>query len=97
MQHHFVAAIVPPPGAPWHYQLTTSGNEYQLAVTAPSVPKAGVVPGLDLTGYTTTPAIPTPTVEGRIERRWVPMNDLSAWYRCRKADGKITKTKFYIR
>jgi YidC/Oxa1 family membrane protein insertase len=35
MQHHFVAAIVPPVGAPWHYQLSTSGNEYLLAATAP--------------------------------------------------------------
>ena len=41
------------------------------ATNAPAVPKAGVVAGLDLTGYTTTPAIPTPTVEGRIEREVV--------------------------
>ena len=41
------------------------------AVAAPAVPKAGVVAGLDLTGYTTTSAIPTPTVEGRIEREVV--------------------------
>ncbi len=41
------------------------------AVTAPAAPKAGVVAGLDLTGYTTTPAIPTPTVDGRIEREVV--------------------------
>jgi mono/diheme cytochrome c family protein len=41
------------------------------AAPAPAVPKAGVVAGLDLTGYTTTPAIPTPTVEGRIEREVV--------------------------
>jgi mono/diheme cytochrome c family protein len=41
------------------------------AATAPAAPKAGVVAGLDLTGYTTTPAIPTPTVEGRIEREVV--------------------------
>lgn len=34
-------------------------------------PKAGVVPGLDLTGYTTTAAVPTPTVEGRIDREVV--------------------------
>jgi YidC/Oxa1 family membrane protein insertase len=34
MQHHFVAAFVPPPGAPWHYQITTSGNTYLLAATA---------------------------------------------------------------
>ena len=38
---------------------------------APAAPKAGVVAGLDLTGYTTTPAIPTPTVDGRIEREVV--------------------------
>ena len=36
MQHHFVAAIVPPVGAAWHYQLTTSGNEYLLAATGPA-------------------------------------------------------------
>jgi len=31
------------------------------------------------------------------ERRWVPMNDVSAWYRCRKKDGRVVKTKFHIR
>ncbi len=31
------------------------------------------------------------------ERRWVPMNDLSAWYRCRRANGRIVKARFYIR
>jgi hypothetical protein len=31
------------------------------------------------------------------ERRWVPMNDVSAWYRCRKKDGRVEKTKFHIR
>ena len=31
-------------------------------------PKSGVVAGLDLTGYATTTAIPTPTVDGRIDR-----------------------------
>ena len=41
------------------------------AADAPAAPKAGVVAGLDLTGYTTTPAIPTPTVDGRIEREVV--------------------------
>jgi hypothetical protein len=34
-------------------------------------PKPGAVPGLDLTGYTTTPPVPTPTVEGRIDREVV--------------------------
>ena len=36
MQHHFVAAIVPPVGAPWHFLLTTRGNEYLLAATGPA-------------------------------------------------------------
>jgi hypothetical protein len=31
------------------------------------------------------------------ERRWVPMNDLSAWYRCYKSKGRLVKTKFHIR
>ena len=29
------------------------------------------MPGLDLSGYTTTPAVPTPTVDGRIDREVV--------------------------
>ena len=31
------------------------------------------------------------------ERRWVPMNDLSSWYRVHKQDGRIVKSKFHIR
>jgi hypothetical protein len=31
------------------------------------------------------------------ERRWVPMNDLSSWFRCRITDGRITRTRFHIR
>ncbi len=41
------------------------------ATDAPALPKRGVVAGLDLTGYTTTPAIATPTVDGRIDREVV--------------------------
>ena len=41
------------------------------SIDAPAVPKSGVVAGLDLTGYTTTPGIPTPTVNGRIFREVV--------------------------
>jgi len=41
------------------------------ATDAPAAPKAGAVAGLDLTGYTTTPAIATPTVDGRIDREVV--------------------------
>jgi hypothetical protein len=31
------------------------------------------------------------------ERRWVPMNDLSAWYRCFRKNGTVAKEKFHIR
>jgi len=31
------------------------------------------------------------------ERRWVPMNDVSAWYRCRRKEGRVVKEKFHIR
>jgi len=35
LQHHFVSAIVPPRGAPWHFTLGASGNQYLLSVTGP--------------------------------------------------------------
>ena len=41
------------------------------AIDAPAAPKAGVVAGLDLTGYATTPPIPTPTASGSMEREVV--------------------------
>jgi mono/diheme cytochrome c family protein len=55
---------------------TQNGTFYTLhmedpATDAPAAPKPGVVAGLDLTGYTTTPAVPTPTVGGRIDREVV--------------------------
>jgi hypothetical protein len=31
------------------------------------------------------------------ERRWVPMNDLSTWYRAQKKRGRLVKTRFHIR
>jgi len=31
------------------------------------------------------------------ERRWVSINDDSAWYRCQKKGGRVTKTRFHIR
>ncbi len=40
-------------------------------VAAPPEPKPGVVAGLDLAGYTTTPVVPTPTVERATEREVV--------------------------
>jgi hypothetical protein len=41
------------------------------AVQAAAAPRSGVVAGLDLSAYTTTPAISTPTVDGRIDREAV--------------------------
>jgi hypothetical protein len=31
------------------------------------------------------------------ERRWVSMNDVSSWFRCRMRDGKMVKDKLHIR
>ena len=41
------------------------------AIAAPAAPRAGVVAGLDLSGYAITPAVPTPTVNDRIDREVV--------------------------
>jgi glucose/arabinose dehydrogenase/mono/diheme cytochrome c family protein len=38
-------------------------------VKAPAEPKAGVIPGLDLTGYRTTPTVATPTWPGAVINR----------------------------
>ncbi|MBS0579317.1 MAG: membrane protein insertase YidC [Proteobacteria bacterium] len=35
LQHHFVSAIVPPPGAPWHFNLSAAGAQYLLSATSP--------------------------------------------------------------
>jgi Glucose / Sorbosone dehydrogenase len=43
----------------------------ERAIAAPAAPRTGVVPGLDLTGYATTPALPTPTVNGQVDREVV--------------------------
>jgi mono/diheme cytochrome c family protein len=53
-----------------------NGVFYTLHMEDPSTPgsatpRSGVVPGLDLSGYTTTPAVPTPTVNGQIDREVV--------------------------
>jgi hypothetical protein len=31
------------------------------------------------------------------ERRWVPMNDVSSWYRAESKNGRMARTKFHIR
>ncbi|HEY7499580.1 MAG TPA: PQQ-dependent sugar dehydrogenase [Vicinamibacterales bacterium] len=55
------------------------------ATPAPAAPKTGVVPGLDLSKYATTPAIATPTFNGRIDREAV----LIEW-----TDRNIANTTF---
>ena len=35
MQHHFVSAVVPAPGVPYHYSMQVQGNEYALSVAGP--------------------------------------------------------------
>jgi YidC/Oxa1 family membrane protein insertase len=35
LQHHFVSAIVPPRGAPWHFGLAVSGSQYLLSASGP--------------------------------------------------------------
>jgi YidC/Oxa1 family membrane protein insertase len=36
LQHHFVSAIVPPRGPPWHFGLGVSGEQYLLSATGPA-------------------------------------------------------------
>ncbi len=53
-----------------------NGVFYTLHMEDPSTPgsatpRSGVVPGLDLSGYRTTAAVPTPTVNGQIDREVV--------------------------
>ena len=55
------------------------------ATPAAAAPKAGAAPGLDVTNYSTTPAIPTPTANGRIAREAVMIE----W-----TDRDITNTTF---
>jgi YidC/Oxa1 family membrane protein insertase len=49
-QHHFVSAIVPPRGAPWHFGLSVEGAQYLLSATGPP---QSVAPGADAAFSTT--------------------------------------------
>jgi mono/diheme cytochrome c family protein len=55
------------------------------STAAPPEPKTGVLPGLDLSGYKSTPAITVPTFEGKIDREAV----LIEWH-----DRNISNTTF---
>jgi YidC/Oxa1 family membrane protein insertase len=50
LQHHFVSAIVPPRGVPWHFGLSVQGQQYLLSATGPA---QTVAPGADATFSTT--------------------------------------------
>src|SRR5258708_3923584 len=54
-----------------HSGVFSTLHREEPAIAAPTVPRAGAVSGLDLSGYATTPAVPTPTVNGQIDREVV--------------------------
>ena len=37
LQHHFVSAVVPPTGVPFHFTMQAQGNEYALAASGPTM------------------------------------------------------------
>ena len=72
------------------------------STAAPAAPRAGVVPGLDLTGYTTTAAIPTPTVGGKIDREavlieWTDKDPETGAKRSVRAEKFARKWTFSVR
>jgi YidC/Oxa1 family membrane protein insertase len=62
LQHHFVSAIVPPRGAPWHFGLGVQGPEYLLTATGP---EQTVAPGG--TGQFEVALFAGPKLQGQLE------------------------------
>ena len=62
LQHHFVSAIVPPRGAPWHFALGVEGPQYLLSASGPAQTLA---PGADAQFVTTFFA--GPKLQGQLE------------------------------
>ena len=62
LQHHFVSAIVPPRGAPWHFGLGVQGQEYLLTATGP---EQTVAPGA--TGQFEVTLFTGPKLQGQLE------------------------------
>jgi YidC/Oxa1 family membrane protein insertase len=62
LQHHFVSAIVPPRGAPWHFALGVSGEQYLLSATGPT---QSVAPGA--TAQFDTTVFAGPKLQGQLE------------------------------
>jgi YidC/Oxa1 family membrane protein insertase len=62
LQHHFVSAIVPPRGAPWHFGLSAQGAEYLLSATGP---EQTIAPGA--TGEFDVTLFAGPKLQGQLE------------------------------
>jgi YidC/Oxa1 family membrane protein insertase len=62
LQHHFVSAIVPPRGVPWHFGLEVSGEQYQLSATGP---EQTLAPGS--TGEFSATLFAGPKLQGQLE------------------------------
>jgi YidC/Oxa1 family membrane protein insertase len=62
LQHHFVSAIVPPRGAPWHFSLSAQGTEYLLSASGP---EQTIAPGA--TGEFDVTLFAGPKLQGQLE------------------------------
>jgi len=62
LQHHFVSAIVPTRGVPWHFSLGVQGAEYLLSATGP---EKTVAPGA--TGQLGIALFTGPKLQGQLE------------------------------
>jgi YidC/Oxa1 family membrane protein insertase len=62
LQHHFVSAIVPPRGAPWHFGLSVEGQQYLLSASGPP---QSVAPGANAEFSTTFFA--GPKLQGQLD------------------------------
>ena len=62
LQHHFVSAMVPPRGAPWHFALGVQGPEYLLSATGP---EQTIAPGA--TGEFDIKLFTGPKLQGQLE------------------------------
>jgi YidC/Oxa1 family membrane protein insertase len=62
LQHHFVTAIVPPRGAPWHFGLGVQGTQYLLSATGP---EQTIAPGA--TGQFDVTLFTGPKLQGQLD------------------------------
>ncbi len=62
LQHHFVSAIVPPRGKPWHFSLSAQGQQYLLSASGP---EQTVAPGAS--AQFTQTLFTGPKLQGQLE------------------------------